>query len=285
MEMIPQNTTNSNIISQHQDYNRDIYQVSGMGSRSFRANTSEVIMNSAAPQQIGYNQNAYEECILPTPNMSRGINHVNQRERQNTYSNDSIYGNSMYNSSDNQEIRTPSSLVFIETPTHSNRDYHINVYSEASMIPRSYDIRSNSPHVVIESTSLPKSYNQSNYQDSKVPSASSQNMEMEHLTPQVVISSEASLVNNFYDNQYEDSNNLSTTKRQSIRATSPKVVIEIPPRDKLEEYRSPQKSEFDWSLSPHQSHKKPNQECKKHKDKDKDEERNGESKSKFLIFI
>ncbi|GBB94464.1 hypothetical protein RclHR1_02360022 [Rhizophagus clarus] len=280
MEMIPQNTTSSNIISQHQDYNRDIYQVSGMSSRSsqsFHTNTPEVIMNSAVPQQIGYNQSAYEECILPTPNIPRDINHVNQRERQSTYSNDSIYGNSMYNSSDNQEIRTPSSLVFIETPAHSNRDYHLNVYSEASMIPRSYDIRSNSPHVVIENTSLSKSCIQANYQDSKVSSASSQEIEMKHLTPQVVISPEASLVNNFYENQYEDSNNLSITKRQSIRATSPKVVIEIPPRDKLEEYHSPQKSEFDWSLSPHQTHKKPSQEYKKHKDKDKDEERNGES--------
>ncbi|PKC70049.1 ARM repeat-containing protein [Rhizophagus irregularis] len=283
MEMIPQNTTSSNIISQHQDYNRDIYQVSGMGSRSSQsfhannANKSEVIMNSAVPQQIGYNQSVYEECILPTPNIPRNINHVHQRERQNTYSNDSIYGNSMYNSSDNQDIRTPSSLVFIETPAHSNRDYHLNVFSEANMIPRSYDIRSNSPHVVIESTSLSKSYIQSKYQDSKVSSTSSQEIEMEHLTPQVVINPETSPVNNFYNEQYEDSDNLLTTKRQSIRATSPKVVIEIPPRDKLEEYRSPQKSEFDWSLSPHQSHKKPNQEYKKHKDKDKDEERNGES--------
>ncbi|CAG8475643.1 10449_t:CDS:10 [Rhizophagus irregularis] len=255
MEMIPQNTTSSNIISQHQDYNRDIYQVSGMGSRSSQsfhannANKSEVIMNSAVPQQIGYNQSVYEECILPTPNIPRNINHVHQRERQNTYSNDSIYGNSMYNSSDNQDIRTPSSLVFIETPAHSNRDYHLNVFSEANMIPRSYDIRSNSPHVVIESTSLSKSYIQSKYQDSKVSSTSSQEIEMEHLTPQVVINPETSPVNNFYNEQYEDSDNLLTTKRQSIRATSPKVVIEIPPRDKLEEYRSPQKSEFDWSLS------------------------------------
>src|SRR5205823_11056729 len=103
--------------------------------------------------------------------------------------------------------------------------------------------------------------------------------------PQVVINPEEPFVNNFYDNQYEDSNILSTTKRQSIRATSPKVVIEIPPRDKLEEYHSPQKSEFDWSLSLHQSQRKPSQEYKKHKDKDKDEERNGESKLILDFYI
>jgi hypothetical protein len=206
-------------------------------------------------------------------------------KNESTYSNENIYESPvMYNSSDNQEIRTPSSLVFIENPAHSNRDYHSSVYSDTSIIPQSYqhDIRSNSPHVVIENTPVPNSCIQPTYQDSKASTSSSHEIKMKHLTPQVVINQgeREPFVND--DNQYEDSNILPAKKRQNIRASSPKVVIEIPPRDKLEEYRSPQKSEFDWGLNLHQSHRKPNQEYKKHRDKDRDDERNGESKLKHF---
>src|SRR2546429_3951179 len=182
MEMVSQDT--NNIISQHQEFNRDIYQLSGMGSQSSQS------FHATVPQQIGYNQSAYEECILPTPKISRDINHVDQRERQSTYSNENIYENSvMYNSSDNQEIRTPSSLVFIETPAHSNRDYHSSVYSDTSIIPQSYqhDIRSNSPHVVIENTPVPNSCIQPTYQDSKASTSSSHEIKMKYLTPQAIV--------------------------------------------------------------------------------------------------
>jgi hypothetical protein len=53
MEMDSQDT--NNIISQHQEFNRDIYQISGMGSQSSQS------FHATVPQQIGYNQSAYEE--------------------------------------------------------------------------------------------------------------------------------------------------------------------------------------------------------------------------------
>ncbi|CAI2165749.1 3087_t:CDS:10 [Funneliformis geosporum] len=240
------------------------------------------VMNSSVPQRIDYNQSSYKgSSISPTQRISN-----DQIEQQNTYSNQDIYSNSVIsNTLESQGIKS-SSLVFLETPAHSNRDYHSNVYSEKSAIPQTYqqNERHNSPHVVIESTLISKPYIQSNYTVSKVSSESdSQEINSTQLTPQVVIDQEGPCVKDIIDNQYEDSNIIPTTKRQNTRAPSPKVVIEVTPRNKLEEYRSPPSSDFDSILSLQQSQKKANQEYKKHRDRDRDEERSGESALIHLI--
>ncbi|CAG8454816.1 17701_t:CDS:10 [Funneliformis caledonium] len=268
MEIIPQGS-----MIPEQTHNHDFY---GIDSLSYNSTPEIVMNNSSVSQRIDYNHSSYKgSSISPTQMISN-----DQREQQNTYNNENIYNNSIIsNTLESQEIK-PSSLVFLDTPAHSSRDYHPNVYSEVSEIPQTYrqNERHNSPHVVIESTPISKSYIQSNYNVSKVPfDSDSQEIESNNLIPQVVINQEKSYVKDFNDNQYVDSNIISTAKRQSTRAPSPKVVIEVTPRNKLEVYRSPQKSEFDSILNLQQSQKKSNQEYKKHRDRDKDEERNGES--------
>ncbi|CAG8456254.1 3230_t:CDS:10 [Acaulospora colombiana] len=89
------------------------------------------------------------------------------------------------------------------------------------------------PKVIIESVPPKECTNPESSQ--KYPDSSSQVLENRLPLPKVVIDNEAFSC----QKNIEDRNITNITKRHNMRITSPEVVIEIPPRDILAEYRSP----------------------------------------------
>ncbi|CAG8449459.1 11998_t:CDS:10 [Ambispora leptoticha] len=141
-------------------------------------------------------------------------------------------------------------------------------------------------------------YIKDNHQNSDRFSNPQQNIQMNVTefrppSPRVVIENDVIPPNTIYDYHKSEIDQVSNKKpdetlpipykKEKQRRPSPEVVVEIPPREILNEYRSPHSSVSEWGASPSVAKRRSSQDLKKQREKDREDERNGESSLNRLV--
>ncbi|KAG9292179.1 hypothetical protein G9A89_023899 [Geosiphon pyriformis] len=135
------------------------------------------------------------------------------------------------------------------------------------------------------------------YQDLRMVSPQPQNVvtkvtDLRSASPRVVIETTQISPNKIYQDDSDSSSNEKSDISQSLswkekrRRSSPEVVVEMPSREILNEYRSPRLINSEWGASPNYVKRRSSYDSKKQKEKDQDNEREGESAlNKLVNFI
>ncbi|KAF0521889.1 ARM repeat-containing protein [Gigaspora margarita] len=296
MEMTPQDAREN--ASMHVEFHQNTYQVSNLSpqlqSDRFQGSVSESLINNSIPQ-TAYHQDAYKKpCIVSNSDSSFNMKCDYTKEQQNE-SQQNIYNNSEpLFTSDNQALHRSSPTVFAEIPTIVEQHQYSNVSPPGNtyqISQNSSNIHPPSPKVIVENT-LPimKSNLNPHIEHSSIPptSLSPQLLNNRPPSPKVVIYNDKPPV--IDDNHRRKNPKISSMSMQNnYRPASPEVVIEVPPRDILAEYRSYHETKKQKEKDrTREKEKDKTREKEKHREKerDRDDERNGEnSLNKFVSYI
>ncbi|CAG8488506.1 3073_t:CDS:10 [Acaulospora morrowiae] len=260
------------------EIHRNTYQISEKNSLSqsqkFHVSTPELFGENGTPQQITRQQNSQSKSnILPNKDLCQDNTHEGQKKLPNEYQKNHKNSGELHSIDAQKHGSPPSAFAGTSAPVdHKSKFSDGSSYKVSEGIPNLYPP---SPKVVIES--LPPKYTkQSHLEYPRKHSASSQNLRNRLPSPKVVINNEMFPVIEIHHKKIEDHNITNITKRHNLRIASPEVVIEMPSRDVLAEYRSPD----ELRSSSQQYFQRPSQEFRKQRDKD--DERSEEAEDSII---
>ncbi|CAG8468626.1 1853_t:CDS:10 [Ambispora gerdemannii] len=221
--------------------------------QAIRSNSPRIIIESVAPQQTLICPDDYNSASPGYQNSdlsSRDLYKDNQSYISSSYTPAILENNSISQKSAEFDIRNLDQQKYVKA-NNQNRNNFSTPQQNIQM--NVTEFRPPSPRVVIETNDIPPN---TLYHKSEIDQVSNKNMD-ETLPP--------------------------SYKKEKQRRPSPEVVVEIPPREILNEYRSPHSSVSEWGGSPSVGKRRSSQDLRKQREKDREDERNGESALNRLV--